>query len=146
MMMRTILRNSAILAFLSLDLSGCGSSTTPNPSALTGDWFRCKLSDCTVLDSTGIRFNDDRTWQMLHQLGIPDYSPDLGYCLGSGQDDAGMYEWNGSTLNTTDGLGRDAGGGTVTFPDQETMQLTESSGSVVLFKRITPTRLTGPCT
>ena len=92
MMIRTILRNSAILAFLSLDLGGCGSSTTPNPSALTGDWFRCKLSDCTVLDSTGIRFNDDRTWQMLHQLGIPDYSPDLKYYLDSEQDDADMYE------------------------------------------------------
>lgn len=141
MTLKTILRNSAVVAFLSLGLAGCNSDTP-----LSGDWFRCKVADCAVLDSTGTRFGDATAWQMLHQLGISEYSPDLGYCSGRGPDDTGTYEWDGSTLKMTDSLGRDAGGGAVEFPDEETMRMTDRGGVVHVFKKITPSRLTGPCT
>jgi hypothetical protein len=135
----------AVLPLFCLVLDGCASSTPSSPSPVVGDWFRCKAGDCTTLDNTGVRFGDDGTWQTLHQLGTPDYSADLQYCLGRGQDDAGTYAWDGVALKASDGLGRDVVAGTVAFPDPQTMQITDASGRVVLLQRIRPPRLSGPC-
>lgn len=141
----------SILVVLIACSFGCTDNTpathgTPMLTALVGDWFLCDAPDCSTLGNHGARWSADGTWVLLEVRGAQTLDPAGTYCSSPHQADQGPYDFDEptGTLVMTDNLGRDAGGGTVTFaPPMAT--LTATNASVSLYLPINPPRLTGAC-
>ena len=131
---------------------GCGTDTPPPNqgmpmlTALVGDWFLCDKADCSTLRNRGAEWTEDGTWVMLEVRDAQALEPTGMYCSSAHDANRGPYMFDETTgaLSMTDDLGRDAGGGTITFAEP-TVSLAASTGAVSIYLRIDPPRLSGVC-
>ncbi len=128
----------------------CGGSAhheqQPPGSPIVGDWFLCTVADCSTLGNHGVTWAQDGTWTLLEVLGAPGLTPTGTYCASTYQANNGPYTFDETTgaLAMMDELGRDAGGGTLTFA-LPMATLVQTNGITSLYMKIDPPRLSGPC-
>jgi len=115
-------------------------------SPIVGDWFLCDAADCSTLKNHGVNWATDGRWSLLLVKDAQSLTPTGMYCSSTYDANNGPFTFEEATgsLTMMDDLGRDAGGGTLTFSGT-TASLAQSNGITSLYLKIDPPRLSGPC-
>jgi hypothetical protein len=132
---------TGLIATIGLMAVACGDS----PGTVVGDWFFCKgpQGNCSVLDNDGTQFRADGSWSDLWSDGGKDSAatePGESYCEGK-DERRGTYSLRDGTLKLE---GSDERLYTNVVQDNDELKLLDE-GQPETWKRVSPSRVSGPC-
>lgn len=131
---------------------GCGADEPmhgpplQSSAPIVGDWFLCDAADCSTLKNHGVNWATDGRWALLLVKDAQALTPTGTYCSSPYDANQGPFTFDEATgsLVMMDDLGRDAGGGTLTFAGT-TASLAQMNGITSLYMKIDPPRTSGQC-